>query len=184
MPVLDPSSAREARWVLRAQCGDRAALDALLASVAPPLHRYLFRLTGREDVADDVLQEVLLTVCKKLKHVREPRVFRFWAFRVASRAAFKALRRHRVEVAFDDGLADTVGDPKAAAAIEAGLQRETVERLLDSLSPAARAVLSLHYLDGLSLAEVADVLEIPVGTVKSRLAYGIGALRERGQATR
>src|SRR5689334_12786231 len=84
----------ETIWALRAQCGDRGALELLLRSVQPPLHRYVRRLTGDAD-ADDVVQDVLVAIARHIVWLIEPRLFRPWAFRIASRAAFSHLRRVR-----------------------------------------------------------------------------------------
>jgi RNA polymerase sigma-70 factor (ECF subfamily) len=83
---------QEARWVLRAQCGDRDALELLLTAVRPSLERYVRGLVGPSD-AEDVLQEILLIVYRKLKLLEQPEVFRAWVFRIASRAAFRHLRK-------------------------------------------------------------------------------------------
>ena len=164
----------EAAWVVRAQCGDREALELLLRRVQPPLHRFIAHIVGATH-ADDVAQDVLLTIARKLAWLAEPRVFRAWMFRIASRAAFSYLRRQRRRP--EDPLDDNAGDALAAP-VEAP-SGERLRELLDSdaLSPASRAVLLLHFQEEMPLAEVAAVLEIPLGTVKSRLAFGLKTLR-------
>ena len=162
-------------WALRAQCGDREALEELLRSVQPTLHRYVRRLTGDSD-ADDVVQDVLVAIARNIAWLIEPRLFRPWAFRIASRAAFSHLRRVRrrgVEETADGVLASL---PAADAPPDNALLVELLDA--DLLSPASRAVLVLHFQEEMQLDEVAAVLEIPVGTVKSRLAYGLKSLRK------
>ena len=158
--------------VVRAQVGDRAALEQVLRNAQPPLMRYVSRLVG-PDHAADVVQDVLIAIARKLAWLTEPRLFRPWAFRIASRAAFRHLRKERrwVQQTDEDGL-----DAIPAAEPPSG---EFLQELLasDELSPASRAVLLLHFQEEMPLAEVAAVLEIPVGTAKSRLAYGLKALR-------
>src|SRR5262245_18968147 len=168
------TSSQEALWVLRAQCGDREALELLLRSVQPLLQRYLAGLAGPAD-ADDLLQDVLLCVVRRLAWLEAPELLRPWVFRIASRAAFRHLKRRRRWPAGDDAeLADVPapGPPPRDGLLEA-LGR------LDGISPASRAVLVLHLQEELTLPEVAAVLEIPLGTVKSRLAYGLTALRKQ-----
>jgi len=165
---------QEAARVIQAQCGDRAALEQVLRHVQPPLHRYIVRLVGRT-AADDVLQDALIAIARKLSWLENPVLFRAWAYRIASRAAFAHLRkerRHAREETGEDVL-------EALVAPAARPSDEGLRALLDSaaLSPASRAVLILHFQEDMPLAEVAAVLEIPVGTVKSRLAYGLTALR-------
>jgi RNA polymerase sigma-70 factor (ECF subfamily) len=165
----------EARWVLRAQCGDREALEDLLRSVQPSLRRYVTGIVGAGE-ADDVLQDVLILVARKLSWLDEPRVFRAWAFRIASRSAFRHAqrRRHLAERELEDTLLDAMAAPTSTPS------SEVLESLLnsDALSAASRAVLDLHFREEMPLADVAAVLEIPVGTVKSRLAFGLRALRK------
>ena len=164
----------ETAWVVRAQCGDRDALEQLLRRIQPPLHGYVSRIVGPTH-ADDVAQEALMAVARKLAWLAEPLVFRAWVFRIASRAAFSHLRRtkRRAEDPLDGELLDAAEAPLPLP----GDAR--LHELLDSsaLSPASRAVLLLHFREEMPLAEVAAVLEIPLGTVKSRLAYGLKTLR-------
>jgi len=170
--------AQETRWVLRAQVGDRAALDALLAAVQEPLYRCVLGLLGDATLAEDVLQEVFLRVYRKLRWLRDPGLFRPWCYRIATREAFRRLRRERrwSEQVRDPAVLDAVEAPPAAEPAEPGLLAR-LPGLLPRLSPASRAVLTLHYLEGLSLEEVAEVLGLAAGTVKSRLAYGLAGLR-------
>ena len=167
---------QEALWALRAQCGDQEALESLLASVQTPLRSYLRSLVGPSD-ADDVAQEVLVLVYRKLKWLEEPDAFRPWVFRIASRAAFRHLKktqRWREHIDEDDVLEEL-------PAHETPPSPELLQRLItiNGVSPASRAVLVLHFQEELSLPEVAAVLAIPLGTVKSRLAYGLAALRKQ-----
>jgi RNA polymerase sigma-70 factor, ECF subfamily len=170
------SPKQESLWVLRAQSGDRQALELLLDAVQAPLRRYVESLVGPAD-ADDVTQDVLVLVYRKLPWLQSPDVFRPWVFRIASRAAFRYLKKARRwrEGVSDDAVLDALParEPPPAA--------ELLERLatMDGVSPASRAVLLLHFQQELSLPEVAAVLSIPLGTVKSRLAYGLAALRKQ-----
>ena len=175
------TSRQEAQWVLRAQCGDREALELLLRSVQLLLRRYLMRLVGTSS-ADDVLQEVLILISRKLKWLEAPEAFRPWAYRIASREAFRQLRKEkrRSEQVRDEAVLEDV------PAAESVLPPELLPELLKSeaLSPASRAVLSLHFQEELPLPEIAAILEIPLGTVKSRLSYGLAALRKKLSPTR
>jgi RNA polymerase sigma-70 factor (ECF subfamily) len=165
----------EAHWVLRAQCHDREALELLLRSVQPALRRYVAGLAGPDD-ADDILQDVLLIVARKVYWLEQPELFRAWAFRIASRAAFRHLKKRRrwTGASVDQAALDDLAAPDVVA------PDDTVLQWLDSpaLSPASRAVLVLHFREEMPLAHVAAVLEIPLGTVKSRLAFGLKALRK------
>jgi RNA polymerase sigma-70 factor (ECF subfamily) len=169
------TSLDEALWVLRAQSGDREALERLLRSIQPPLLRYVRGLVGADD-ADDVLQDVLILIYRKLRWLRNPELVRPWAFRIASRGSFRHLRKkRRVPTSSGEELLESLpadDSPSPADAV-------SLLSNLDDISPASRAVLVLHFQEEMTLTEVAAVLEIPLGTVRSRLAYGLTVLRKR-----
>ena len=182
------SRARETAWlVLRAQAGDRPALEALLEHAHAMLLPYVGVMVRDGDAAADVLQEILVLLYRKLHTLREPRAFASWARRIASREIFRALRRlRRHERTHDELPPDVPAEPDPDPASEGLLER--LPALLERVSPASRAVVALHYLDGLTLDETAVVLDLPAGTVKSRLAYGLATLRrvlaEEGSSAR
>jgi RNA polymerase sigma-70 factor (ECF subfamily) len=159
--------------VLLAQAGDRAALEQLLRDTYAPLRGYIVRLAGAS-LVDDILQETSIQIFRKLRFLSEPAVFRPWTLRIASRIAFSHLKRARrwqpLETAPPEPLtfSPNLGEPPDAAFFA----------LLDLVSPASRAVLLLHYQHELSLEETAAILEIPIGTAKSRLHYGVATLRK------
>ena len=165
---------KEALWVLRAQCDDREALELLLRSVQPSLLHYLCGIVGSAD-ADDILQEVLVIVFRKLRWLECPELFRPWAFRIASRAAFRHLKRKKQRQAHDEELL------YVASVLDAPPSTELLQQLANNsaISPASRAVLVLHFQEEMPLPAVAAILEVPIGTVKSRLAYGLAALRKQ-----
>ncbi len=165
----------EAAAVLLAQSGDRESLDFLLRLIEKPLYDYVSRLTGDPESARDVLQETFVRIWKKLGWLHAPELFRPWAFRIASREAFRLLKRERRrrEVSVPElGL-------EAPPAAEDPVWPGTLDlpAVLDGVSPASRAVLLLHYVHEMKLEDVSDVLAIPLGTTKSRLAYGLRCLR-------
>ena len=169
----EPSPSDQTLLVLLAQAGDRAALEQLLRNSHAPLRRYITRLAGA-DLADDILQETSIQIFRKLRFLREPAVFRAWTLRIASRIAIGHLKRARCWQPLDDSSHGTftpnpdLGERPDGAFLS----------LLDHVSPASRAVLLLHYQHDLSLEETAAILDIPVGTAKSRLHYGVATLRK------
>ena len=172
------ASDRESWWVLQAQSGSHEALDELFKRVQDPLFRYIVTLVRDQHLAEDILQEVFIRIYRKLRWLREPEAFRAWTYQIASREAFRYLNRER-------RWSDQVRDEATLTTLPAGehdseFPRELIEslpQLVDELSPASRAVVVLFYLHEMSLVETAAVLDIPVGTVKSRLAYGLASLR-------
>jgi RNA polymerase sigma-70 factor (ECF subfamily) len=175
---------QESWWVLCAQSGDREALNELLKAVQEPLYHYIFSLVRERHLAEDILQEVFLRIYRKLGWLREPELFRPWAYRIATHETFRRLKR-------EQRWTDQVRDEDALKAIPAPLAREEfaselvaqLPQLVASVSPASRAVIVLYYLHEMSLDEVAAVLGIPVGTVKSRLTYGLERLRQQLRQT-
>ena len=164
--------AQQRALVLRAQSGDRDAFDALLREIGPALLRYATRVTGDPAMAEDVVQDTFMAIIRRVEWLQDVSLFKPWAYRIASREAFRLLRKHRRYTdPPDDDLAflQEPTDP---------WQRERLLASLDRLSPASRAVVTLHYLEEMPLADVAVVLDLPLGTVKSRLSYGLVQLRK------
>jgi RNA polymerase sigma-70 factor (ECF subfamily) len=160
--------------ILRAQQGERDALDELLRQHQERLYRYIAGVVGTAATAEDVLQETFLRIARKLRWLSEPAYFRAWSFRIASREAFRALRALRPNVPLEDLDESRLPvDAPSLSRAELDELRETVT----ALSPGSRAVIQLHYFEELSLDEAALALDIPLGTVKSRLAYGLEQLR-------
>jgi RNA polymerase sigma-70 factor, ECF subfamily len=177
-----PVDRRSALLVARAQSGDRAALDAVLRALQGPLYEHARSIAGDDDEARDVLQDALLIVSRKLPSLRDPRWLRAWAYRITTR---ECLRRGRRERPWREALRGEGLDALAAADAEPRFDPELAAALpgqLAALPPASGAVLRMHYLDGLTYVEIAEALEVAVGTVKSRLAYGLALLRRRLRA--
>ena len=173
----EAASQRESLWVLQAQSGSHEALNELFKRVQEPLFRYIVTLVRNQHLAEDILQEVFIRIYRKLRWLREPEAFRAWTYQIASREAFRYLNRER-------RWSEQVRDETTLATLPASEPREfprelieSLPQLVESLSPASRAVVVLFYLHELSLVETAAVLDIPLGTAKSRLAYGLEKLR-------
>ncbi len=165
--------------VLLAQAGDRKALEQLLTGIQDALFDYLSGLVRDPHLAEDILQDVYVLLWRKLRWLRDPQLFRPWVYRIASREAFRRLKKERSRPSpLEDQMLETIVQEAPADV----LPPEWIEQLPNALadvSPASRAVLILHYLQGLTLDEVAAALEVPPGTVKSRLAYGLSVLRRK-----
>ncbi len=182
-PPLDLRSPAAALVVVRAQLGDRMALDDLLRALEAPLWSQVRLVVRDDDLASDVLQDAMLTIARKLTALRDPRWLRAWAVRIAVRQAARAASRvgRHIHQPIDD-LHDTLAAPVSEPAFDRELI-DKVARLVSTLPVATQAVVRLRYLDGMSVVEIAEALEIPQGTVKSRLAYGLARLREQVTGT-
>lgn len=171
---------QEIFWVLRSQSGDKTAFDELLKAVQQPLFRYIYRLVGERALAEDILQEVFIIIYRKIRWLENAKLFRAWAYRIASRETFRRLRKEKrwTEQVRDENFLETIPVKSAEEMYSPELIRE-IPKLIEQISPASRAVLILHYLDEMPLSEVAEILDISSGTVKSRLAYGLESLRRK-----
>ncbi|HEX8451407.1 MAG TPA: RNA polymerase sigma factor [Longimicrobium sp.] len=161
----------------RAQLGDRAALDGLLRMLQDPLYQHIRGIVGDDDAAADVLQDTLLIICRRLGTVRELEWVRAWAYRVATREAVRSARSARAHL--HDPL-DSLPELPASEPDEPAADPEILAELparLAALPPAARVVLRMRYQQELTQPEIAEALEIPLGTVKSRISYGLATLR-------
>lgn len=170
---------KETLRVLLAQAGDREALDELFKSVQAPLYGYILSLTADRSLAEDTLQEVFIKIYRKLRWLREPALFRPWAYRIATREAFKLLKRERrwSDQIRGEAVLESIPAPSGTDLLPSGLL-EHLPELVAKVSPASRAVIVLHYMHDMKLEDVAEVLGLAVGTVKSRLAYGLARIRK------
>jgi RNA polymerase sigma-70 factor (ECF subfamily) len=173
---------QEARWVLRAQLGDTQALERLLESIQGDLLEFLRHRLGSSADAEDCAQGVLMKICKSLGGLREARALRPWMYRIAAREATRRYRRRARELQVEEGVLLEQMGPEPESDEHAELVPRIREQM-KQLPPNSSGVLFLHYLEGLSLLEISKVLDRPLGTIKSRLAYGLAKLREQLKET-
>ena len=173
-PEFAPPTASDAcaprQWellVMRCQLGDRTAFAELIAAWQAPLYQYARRMTADDEAARDAVQDVWLRVLRGIHKLRDASRLRPWIFGIARRVLmdrFRALYASPPPTALEDNdvAAESSTDDLEADAdhLHAGLAR---------LPVVEREVLTLFYLQEQSLAETAEVLGVPVGTVKSRL---------------
>ena len=181
--------------------GEEAAYETLLALFEKPVYTLVSRLTDNDDDAADAVQEVFLKVFRKVKSFRGDSSLKTWIYRIAVNEARNQRRwfgRHKRQLVCLDGepgdaygAIDVMSDA-GLSPLEEALQHEAqaqLEAALDGLNPNFRAVLVLREVEGLSYEEIADILGISLGTVKSRILRGREALRgcfeksARGAAT-
>ena len=161
--------------VQRAQRGDRDAYEALARASAGRLYTTAHRIVRDMDRADDAVQQTLVAMWRELPSLRDPDRFEAWTYRLVVRFCLLDARRARRtgirEVRVDDAM------PARSDAFAASDLRDQLDRALAELSPDHRAVVVLHHYAGLPLAEIAEILGVPFGTVGSRLHHATRALR-------
>jgi RNA polymerase sigma-70 factor (ECF subfamily) len=167
------ATGRDALLVVEAQLGDRRALADLVGHWHEPVWRYVRRMLNGPGVADDVSQEVWAAALRALPGLRQPERFAPWLFTIARRSVLDRLKHeYRPE---DLAEPDQAVDDHASAVLD----RAQVDEGLAAVPAREREVLVLFYLQDLALEDCAQVLEIPVGTVKSRLSRARQMLRDR-----
>lgn len=160
--------------VLRSQTGERAAFDELVERWQNRLWRHAYCLTGDRDAAWDAVQETWFAVIRGIRKLEDARAFPRWVFAILrNQCADWVTRQQRRRRLADRLKPDSVSD---------GAERTTATRIdvqtaLAGLDAQQREVVSLHYVQDLGTKEIAEVLGIPEGTVKSRLYYAREELR-------
>jgi RNA polymerase sigma factor (sigma-70 family) len=167
---------RQEWLVLRCKRGDSRALEELVRQWEDRLFYYVRRLVGTEADAWDVLQQTWMKALTAIKRLDNPRSLPAWLYRIARCTAASHWRGHYRA----DACREEDADLGQLAAPEEELHFDDAEQVhfgLSRISLAHREVLTLHFLDDLSLDEMAEVLDVPPGTVKSRLYYAKRALQ-------
>jgi RNA polymerase sigma-70 factor (ECF subfamily) len=168
--------------VVRARAGDREAFTVLVHQVSDSLYAVAHRILRDTGLAEDALQNALVLAWRRLPKLRDPERFEAWIHRILVHACYDESQRARqwtaqVRVLPIDG--PSTPDDSAAFA-----DRDELERAFRRLTVEQRAVFVLHHYLGLPLVEVAELLEIPAGTARSRLHYALAGLRDAIEAER
>jgi RNA polymerase sigma-70 factor, ECF subfamily len=161
--------------VVRAQAGDGDAFAALASAVVDRCYALAYRVLRDPDRAKDATQQALLGVWRDLPTLRELDRFDAWLHRLVVNACYAESRSNRRWQMRFRVLAVPPSDQRDLASSVA--DRDALENAFGRLSPEHRAVVVLHHYLGYPLPEIAAVLEIPVGTAKSRLHYAVRQLR-------
>jgi len=162
--------------ILRARNGDHDAFTALAADAFDRLHRTARLILRSDDLAADAVQEALVSAWIHIRAVRDPDRFDGWLHRLVVRACYHEARRNRRHGVVEIRVT-TLGAKSEPDAAGLAADRDQLERGFRRLSPEQRAALVVHYYLGMTEREAANILDIPVGTVKSRLSRAVRALR-------
>jgi RNA polymerase sigma-70 factor (ECF subfamily) len=164
----------DAELIGRAQHGDEEAFASLAVAVGDRLHAVSQRILRDIDLAEDATQQALLTIWRDLPQLRDPARFDAWSYRVLVRACYAEARRTRH---WTPDLRVLPIETSAAEGLSSVVDRDQLERGFRRLSIDHRAVVVLHHYLDLPLEEVAEVLGVPLGTVRSRLHRAMQGLR-------
>jgi RNA polymerase sigma-70 factor (ECF subfamily) len=178
---MDESRSVEVALILRCREGDSDAIRKLVHQYEGPVYHIIWRTVGNLEDARDLTQETFVKAIRALESFDTDRPFRNWIFRIASNLAIDHLRRRRlrtVSIDVDEGD-DRRDRMRAPVLIDPGDRpdeaharvrlSEKLERLVAQLPPDYRTVVHLRHREQLAYEEIAQVLQIPLGTVKARL---------------
>ena len=165
--------------ISRARGGDREAFGALVEQYRDNVYRLAYRMCGNAYDADEAAQEAFVAAWRALPNFRGEAKFSTWLYRLTTNAAIDVMRREKRHQTVGDGemvdLADDADSPQET--VERTEQQEAVQKALSTLSEEYREVLLLRYMEELDYAEIAEVLQLPSGTVKSRINRAKAALK-------
>lgn len=174
--------ADDAELVTAAQAGDRLALDRLLRVHYDRVHAVCRRIVGTSHDADDAAQEAMIRVVTGLHSFDGRSAFGTWVYRIASNTALDELRKRRrrpmLHVVDDHGEVPDVADAMAERRVDAIADRLSLDDAIAGLPDDFRTAVVLRDVADLDYSEIARVLDVPIGTVKSRIARGRSLLAD------
>jgi len=165
-PIFDGKTVQEPELIRRSKGGNREAFGQLVARYQIPVYRVVRGILGSPSESEDVAQEVFLKAYGNLAKFRGESGFFTWLYRIAVNEALRARKRRTFANA--DALPE-VEAPRPAPPEEDAPTLATLEKLLRKLSDEFRSIVVLRDIEGLTYSEIAETLEIPIGTVESRL---------------
>lgn len=178
----DKERAFDAWLAASARVGDRASLGRLVERWHGKLLAHAWRLTGDSELAADVVQDAWADVIGGIRRLDDASAFPAWAYQIVTRRCARAigkLQRGRAgQAALGREPQDSSGQPDPP---EMSVEMATVRSLMAELPAEQRAALALFYLEGLRVAEVAVAMNVPAGTIKTRLMHARNKLRARLQ---
>lgn len=178
--MVTVSTANEAQLVTQAQNGDRNAFSELVRLHAQGVLNVIYRMCGDVQLAEDAAQETFIRAWQNLSSYRPQTSLRNWLYRIAVNAGTDMLRKEKriVPDAIEDlHLSD--GQPGLESLLLQQERTVSVQKAILSLPDASRAVLVLREYEGLSYQEISSTLDIPLGTVMSRLSYARSLLKAK-----
>jgi len=174
--ALTAELAGETRLIQRVLAGDSAAGRMLYDAHAPRIHRLLFRLTGDLDLAKELTQDTFIRAFGKLDGFRGEAAFSTWIHRIAVTVTMNGMRKVKRFRAREADLEEAAGISIAEPSAEPDL-RDRLAGAIDALPEVLRVTLVMHDVEGFTHGEISEILGVPDGTCKSRLATARARLR-------
>jgi len=153
--------------------GDEGAFDELYVLYGAVVYNFLLRLVNEPPVAEELLQEVFLAVWQGADRFRAEAKVKTWLLRIAHHKAVSWLRHHRPASSLDEAAEVAAGDDHIDERLVRAWEADRVRAALSELSPKHRAVIELAFVHDLPYADIARIVDCPVGTVKSRMSYAL-----------
>src|SRR2546421_10052504 len=153
--------------LVRCQVGDRGAFEELVAQCQPRLRAFLAKMLPKTQNVDDAAQDVWMDVFRDLGQLSDPGTFLPWMYRIARNRAFRMLRRKihpTIQIDDADAMAQATDDVDFSAD-----DARAVHAALDKLIPEHHEVLLLRFIEEMSYDDIAAVVDVPIGTVRSRV---------------
>jgi RNA polymerase sigma-70 factor (ECF subfamily) len=163
--------------VIKSRQGDRAAFNELVGRWQERLWHYAYRVTGSESAAWDIVQETWYGIIKGLRRLDDVSVFPQWAFRITSNKCADWGRKQKRQERLNNELVKR-GQNKSVEKQNDYEKTESLQIAIEKLSPERRALLALRYSEGFDVSQIAEILRIPEGTVKSRLHRTVNEFRQ------
>lgn len=178
--IANQSDAPDGTLILRLRQGDTAALAEIYERYKDRIYRTALAITRDPAAAEDILQECFVRLFTHADRLRTEEPIGPWLYRVAVNLSADWLSHRQRWFGLVNRLVERWTAPlRVEREVEERELQEKVQNAIRSLPLAQQVVVVLYYLEGLSLKEIAEILEVPEGTVKSRLHYAREALRER-----
>lgn len=184
---MEPTFIRES--ILKVKKGDQKAFEPIVSFYQNRIYYHCYRMTGSAEEAEDLAQEAFVRAYVNIRSFDDRRRFSTWLYRIATNLTIDYLRKRKPDYYLEQPVKGTEHlTLYSQLASEENLPDEEIERLelkeqikghILDLSDIYRSVIVLRYIDELSLKEISEVLDIPLGTVKTRLYRGREALRKK-----
>jgi RNA polymerase sigma-70 factor (ECF subfamily) len=172
--------------------GDLGAFNRLVWHWEKPIYHFIFRMLGDPDISRELSQQTFIRVFKNLQKLKEPEKFRTWIYQIAANLCRDEIRKRQRSNSFsleklnadnENGATlpqNLVSQPRHAPDIQWGQAeaREIIERALKKIPEEQRIVIIMKEYQGLKFTEIAEILNQSVNTIKSRMYYGLNALRK------